>query len=137
MTQKSNLGNQAEGVANPLLSHIKCNHSEKLFTVNKILTALTNHKALRFKQAIADARSKGSEPFHCPGCGGGVYLCRSPQKRFFFKHSQDARFCSYQLPPKERALFIEDMEYRAIRESALHVAMKNEIANCLITDDLF
>lgn len=137
MTQKSDLGNQAKGVTNPLLSHIKRNHSEKLFTVNNILAALTNHKALRFKQAIADARSKGSEPFHCPRCGGGVYLSRSPKRRFFFKHSHDERFCSYQLPPKERAQFIEDMEYRAVRESALHVAMKNEIANCLLLDDLF
>ena len=93
---------------------------------------------IKLRLEIRTAQHHGRELFRCSICGVGVYLCRTKnEQRFFFKHRHEDGSCPAitrgGLSQKE----LDARRYNGAKESALHLKMKEWVAQCLRADSSF
>jgi hypothetical protein len=81
---------------------------------------------------------RGHPMYRCPICGVAVHICRSwKEPRFFFKHRHEDGSCSAVTAGELSQKEIDARRYNGVKESALHIAMKQSLVDCLSADPQF
>lgn len=95
-------------------------------------------RAIRLRTELRVSIAAGSPKYICSLCGVGVYLnCMHFERRFYFKHSMEDGRCPIQTRGKLSQQKIDAIRYNGVKESRLHLQMKEWIREGLERDPAF
>lgn len=95
-------------------------------------------KLVQLRMQVRTRMQQDAPMYRCPHCGVAVHICRSwKEHKFFFKHRHEDGSC-----PKVTAGMLSQEEidarrYNGVKESVLHIRMKEALAKCLAADARF
>lgn len=95
-------------------------------------------KLIQLRMQVRTRMQQDAPMYLCPHCGVAVHICRSwKEQRFFFKHRHEDGNCPAVTAGKLSQDEIDARRYNGVKESLLHIRMKEALVSCLNADARF
>jgi len=95
-------------------------------------------RLIQLRLRVQTQMRRGEPLYRCPHCGVVVHICRSwKEPKFFFKHRHEDGNCPAITAGKLSQDEIDARRYNGVKESRLHIQMKEALFKCLSADPAF
>jgi hypothetical protein len=124
-------------VKDPKIREIMDMSTGSVISTNKVIGDEYDN-AIKLRTELRVSIANESPKYTCSFCGVGVYLnCMHFERRFYFKHVVEDGRCPIDTRGQLSQEKIDAIRYNGIKESQLHIQMKEWIRKGLTSDPSF
>lgn len=124
-------------VRNPEIKEVFDLERDEFLPVEQVIG--TDYPALvQLRLQVRTQMRRGNPIFKCAICGVAVHICKSwKENNFFFKHQHEDGSCPAITKGHLNQQEIDARKYNGLKESHLHIQMKEWLVRCLSADSAF
>lgn len=128
---------RAKPVGDPAIAEARSARTGRLLDAKRLIRAFSYEAAIRLRELLKEAASKGQPRLICPICGVTLFLASSMQKNFYLRHRSEDGSCPAVTHTGLTEAEMRAMKYRGAQESAAHLRTKELLVRSLAADPAF